>query len=95
MFPLSNQTLQQEMWEQRMLVLSRKVGEQIRIGTEVTVTVVAIKGNRITLGIDAPKQVKIQRAELIVEPEAEAKVFSKAHLIDAAVCDGLGASVAG
>jgi carbon storage regulator len=78
-----------------MLVLSRKVGEQIRIDTDVTVTVVAIKGNRITLGIDAPKHVKIQRAELIVETESAAKVFSKTRLIETAVRDGLGTSVAG
>ncbi len=47
-----------------MLVLSRKVGEQILIGPDVCVTVVSIKGNRITLGIDAPEAVRIDRSEL-------------------------------
>lgn len=48
-----------------MLVLSRKVGEQIQIGPEIKLTVVEIDGNRIKLGIDAPEAVRIFRAELM------------------------------
>jgi carbon storage regulator len=47
-----------------MLVLSRKPGEQIRIGDNVTVTVVEVRGNRIKLGIEAPRQVGVVRSEL-------------------------------
>ena len=47
-----------------MLVLSRKPGEQIHIGTDITITVVDVGGNRIRLGIDAPEAVSIFRAEL-------------------------------
>lgn len=47
-----------------MLVLSRKEGESILIGDNVRVTINAIKGNRITLGIDADREVKIIRGEL-------------------------------
>ena len=47
-----------------MLVLSRKVGEKLIIGENVTVEVLRIAGNRITLGIVAPSDVKILRSEL-------------------------------
>jgi carbon storage regulator CsrA len=48
-----------------MLVLSRKVGEKIRIGEDVTVVVVAVDGNRVRLAFDAPPNVRIMRNELI------------------------------
>lgn len=47
-----------------MLVLTRKVGEQIRIGDNVTITVVRIDEWKVRIGIDAPQEVKIVRAEL-------------------------------
>ena len=47
-----------------MLVLSRKPGEQVYIGNNITITVVEIKGNRVRLGIDAPSDVSVLRAEL-------------------------------
>ncbi len=47
-----------------MLVLSRKVGEKLVIDGNITVEVLRIKGNRITLGLAAPKDVKILRSEL-------------------------------
>ena len=48
-----------------MLVLSRKVGEEIVIGNDIRVRVVAIQGNQIRLGFTAPKEVPIQREELL------------------------------
>tara|TARA_R110002167_G_scaffold236482_1_gene441677 strand:+ start:172 stop:390 length:219 start_codon:yes stop_codon:yes gene_type:complete len=48
-----------------MLVLARKVGERIHLGDDVVVTVTAIKGNRIHLGINAPQEVSIRRGELL------------------------------
>jgi carbon storage regulator len=48
-----------------MLVLSRKPGEKIVLGSDVTVTVVEIKGNQVRIGIEAPSEVRILRAELI------------------------------
>lgn len=51
--------------EQReMLVLSRKEGERLVIGDDVVITVTKISGNRITLGIDAPRDVRVTRGEL-------------------------------
>ncbi len=47
-----------------MLVLSRKLGEKIHIGNNITVTVVETNGNRVRLSIEAPDQVRIARAEL-------------------------------
>jgi carbon storage regulator len=47
-----------------MLVLSRKVGEQIVIGDNITVVVNKVAGNRISLGINAPSNVRIVRGEL-------------------------------
>lgn len=47
-----------------MLVLSRKANEAVRIGEEVIVRVLAIRGGRVTLGIEAPGEVSIVRTEL-------------------------------
>jgi carbon storage regulator len=47
-----------------MLVLSRKPGEKVVIGNGITVTVVAVLGNRIKLGIEAPDDVRVLRGEL-------------------------------
>ena len=47
-----------------MLVLTRRTGEEIVIGKDVRLTVVAVKGGRISLGISAPGSVSIQRVEI-------------------------------
>ena len=47
-----------------MLVLTRKVGDAIQIGEDVIVYVTQIKGNRVTLGLEAPKALRILRREL-------------------------------
>lgn len=47
-----------------MLVLSRKIGESIKIGERITVVVNRIAGNRVTLGLDVPLQLRIVRGEL-------------------------------
>ena len=53
-----------------MLVLSRKEGEEIRIGKDIALTVVAVKGNRVRIGIQAPREYSIQREELIWNEDA-------------------------
>lgn len=55
-----------------MLVLSRKINEQIHIGKDITITLVSIQGNKVRIGIQAPNCVKILRAEL-EQGEAEGK----------------------
>ena len=47
-----------------MLVLSRKVGESIAIDDRITITVIALKGNQVKLGIDAPAETKIYRQDI-------------------------------
>ena len=54
-----------------MLVLTRKIGEQIRIGDTVTVRVLEVRGSQVRLGVDAPAEVRIYREE-IYQPEREA-----------------------
>jgi carbon storage regulator len=59
-----------------MLVLSRKVGERLVIGNDVTVIVNRVAGNRVTLGIEAPAAVSVQRQEirdLIQRKEADSE----------------------
>jgi len=53
-----------------MLVLSRKIGESIVVGDDITITVQRIAGNRVAIGVNAPDQVRILRGEL--EPYARA-----------------------
>lgn len=53
-----------------MLVLSRKEGEQLVIGDNITLVISRISGNRVTIGIEAPKDVKIVRSELTSGTEA-------------------------
>lgn len=48
-----------------MLVLSRKVGERIKIAHQIELVVTAIQGDRIKIGIEAPKNVRILRGELV------------------------------
>ncbi|MEC0302019.1 carbon storage regulator CsrA [Terribacillus saccharophilus] len=54
-----------------MLVLTRKVGESVKIGDEIELKVLSIDGEQIKLGIDAPKQIAIHRKEvyLVIEQE--------------------------
>ncbi|WP_164103101.1 carbon storage regulator [Candidatus Laterigemmans baculatus] len=59
-----------------MLVLSRKEGERLVIGDNVVITVNRISGNRITLGIEAPREVRIVRGEL--EPLEDKEPSDKA-----------------
>ena len=47
------------MEEQSVLVLNRKPGEKVRIGTNVTVTVLEVQGNRVKIGIEAPAQLRV------------------------------------
>ena len=47
-----------------MLVLTRHVGKSVKIGSEVTVTVLAVKGHQIQLGIEAPKAMPVHRQEV-------------------------------
>jgi len=47
-----------------MLILTRKLGEKINIGDDITITLVEIKGTQVKLGIEAPKHIEIHRQEV-------------------------------
>ncbi len=47
-----------------MLILTRRVGESLRIGDDVSVTVLGIKGSQVRLGVNAPKSVPVHREEV-------------------------------
>ena len=47
-----------------MLILTRRVGETVMIGNEVTVTVLGVKGNQVRIGVNAPKDVAVHREEI-------------------------------
>ncbi|MCA9270511.1 MAG: carbon storage regulator [Planctomycetales bacterium] len=47
-----------------MLVLSRKLGERIRVGDNVELVVLKLKGSQVVLGVDAPREVKVVRSEI-------------------------------
>jgi carbon storage regulator len=54
-----------------MLILTRKSGETIRIGENIAVTVLEVKGTQIRIGIDAPKDIIVDREEVALRKKAE------------------------
>lgn len=50
-----------------MLVLSRKKGEQLAIGSDIVIEILGVEGDRVRVGIDAPKEIRIFRKELLDE----------------------------
>jgi len=47
-----------------MLILTRRVGETLTVGDDVTVTVLGVKGNQVRIGVNAPKDVSVHREEI-------------------------------
>lgn len=54
-----------------MLILTRRVGETLMVGDEVTVTVLGVKGNQVRLGVNAPKEVAVHREEIYLRIQGE------------------------
>ena len=62
-----------------MLILSRKVDEQIKIGENITITIIEVRGDQVKVGVEAPKSVKVFRQEVFNEIQKENKAAASAY----------------
>ena len=74
-----------------MLILTRRVGETVMIGNDITVNVLGVKGNQVRVGVNAPKEVAVHREEIYErikreqqgEPSGESSSESSAEFVSA------------
>ncbi len=56
-----------------MLILTRKVGEKLKIGEEIDVVILGVKGNQVRIGIQAPNHISVHREEIYLRIQDEAR----------------------
>ena len=56
-----------------MLILSRKIDEKIKIGNDITITIIDVRGDQVKIGVEAPKNVKVFRQEVFNAIQSENK----------------------
>lgn len=56
-----------------MLILARKIDEKIKIGNDITITIISVQGDQVKIGVEAPKNVKVFRQEVFDAIQAENK----------------------
>jgi len=62
-----------------MLILTRRVGETLMIGDDVTVTVLGVKGNQVRIGVNAPKEIPVHREEIYERIKREQEAAAQAQ----------------
>ncbi|WP_444896853.1 carbon storage regulator CsrA [Microbulbifer sp. SSSA005] len=60
-----------------MLILKRRTGENLRIGTDISLKVLEVKGNQVKIGIHAPKSLAVHREEIYIRIQREQKLSNK------------------
>ena len=68
-----------------MLILTRRVGEKLVIGEDVKITVLSVKGNQVRIGIDAPREVSVNREEIYQRILKEKKALNGSEMARAPV----------
>jgi len=71
-----------------MLILTRRVGETVMIGSDVTVTVLGVKGNQVRVGVNAPRDVAVHREEIFERIKREQAAGLQAGHVEHAKTNG-------